>query len=145
MERRSAPNRLPCGREKSADRPRRVAVVVLAACAVAFLIADGPRAALSPALYAIVSGAALYVIVKHPMPPSRWDRRRIIVSAVVLAPATLAVLGVLVWAAAVVPDWPTRLLALGGIAFVLAIVFWLIRTARKENQATQGCPDLPGG
>lgn len=79
-----------------------------------------------------------------PMPPSRWDRRRIIVSAAVLGPATLAVLAVLVWAAVVVPDWPTRLLALGGIAFVLAIVFWLVRTARKENQAVresmQGSP-----
>jgi hypothetical protein len=110
-----------------------VAVVVLAVCAVAFLIADGPRAALWPGLYAIAGGTALYVMVKHPTPPIRWDRRRIIVSAAVLGPATLGTLAVLVWAAVVVPDWPTRLLALVGIAFVPAILFWFVRTVRKER------------
>jgi negative regulator of sigma E activity len=56
----------------------------------------------------------------------------------------LAVLAVLVWAAVVVPDWPTRIVALVVIALVPASVFWGVRTARKEDQAaresTQGTP-----
>lgn len=118
-----------------------VALVVLAICTVGFLVADGPRAALSPALSTVVCAAVLYMLVKHPPPSRRWSKQRIIVGAAVLGPATLAVL---VWAAVVVPDWPTRLLALVVIALVPAIVFWAVRTARKEDQAArasmQGTP-----
>lgn len=121
-----------------------VALVVLAICTVGFLVADGPRAALSPALSTVVCAAVLYMLVKHPPPSRRWSKQRIIVGAAVLGPATLAVLAVLVWAAVVVPDWPTRLLALVVIALVPAIVFWAVRTARKEDQAArasmQGTP-----
>lgn len=121
-----------------------VALVVLAICTVGFLVADGPRAALSPALSTVVCAAVLYRLVKHPPPSRRWSKQRIIVGAAVLGPATLAVLAVLVWAAVVVPDWPTRLLALVVIALVPAIVFWAVRTARKEDQAArasmQGTP-----
>jgi hypothetical protein len=52
-----------------------VAVAVLVVCAVGFLIADGPRAALSPGLSAIVGGAVLYMLVKHPRSPARWRGR----------------------------------------------------------------------
>lgn len=121
-----------------------VALVVLAICTVGFLVADGPRAALSPALSTVVCAAVLYRLVKHPPPSRRWSKQRIIVGAAVLGPATLAVLAVLVWVAVVVPDWPTRLLALVVIALVPAIVFWAVRTARKEDQAArasmQGTP-----
>jgi hypothetical protein len=114
-----------------------VAVVVLATCAVAFLIADGPSAALWPGLYAIVGSVVLYRLVKHPMPPSRWSKRRIIGSAAVIGPATVAVVAVLVWVVLVVPDWPPRLVALAGIVLVPAIVFWGARTARQEDQAAR--------
>jgi hypothetical protein len=114
-----------------------VAVVVLATCAVAFLIADGPRAALWPGLYAIFASMVLYRIVKHPMPPSRWHKRRIIVSAAVIGPVTVAMVAVLVWVVVVVPDWPPRLLAVAGIVLVPAIAIWGVRTARQEDQAAR--------
>ncbi|TCM45315.1 hypothetical protein EV648_107469 [Kribbella sp. VKM Ac-2568] len=54
------------------------------------------------------------------------------------------VLAALVRAAVVVPDWPTRLLVLAGIPVVLAIVFWAVRFARREDQTAresmQGTP-----
>jgi hypothetical protein len=113
-----------------------VAVVVLATCAVAFLIADGTRAALWPGLDAIGFSAVLYRLVKHPMPPSRWSKRRIIGSAAI-GPAAAAVVAALVWVVVVVPDWPTRLLALAGIVLVPAIAFLGVRTARQEDRAAR--------
>ena len=114
-----------------------VVVVVLATCAVAFLIADGPRAALWPGLYAIVGSVVLYRLVKHPMPPSRWSKRRSIGSAAVIGPATAAVVAALVWVVVVVPDWPPRLVALAGIVLVPAIAFWGVRTACQEDLAAR--------
>jgi peptidoglycan biosynthesis protein MviN/MurJ (putative lipid II flippase) len=121
------------------------ALVILATCTVAFLVMDGPRAAISPALSTVVCGVILYRLVKHPMPPSRWSKRRIIVSAAVLGPVTIAMVAVLAWVVVIVPDWPTRLLALVGIAVVPAIVLWGVRIARTEHQSAlksvQGAPD----
>jgi hypothetical protein len=114
-----------------------VAVVVLATCAVGFLIADGPRAALWPGLYAIVFSVILYRLVKHPMPPSRWSKRRIVGSAALIGPAAAAVVAALVWVVVVVPDWPTRLVALAGIVLVPAIAFLGVRTARQEDRAAR--------
>jgi peptidoglycan biosynthesis protein MviN/MurJ (putative lipid II flippase) len=121
-----------------------VAMVVAAACTVAFLAMDGPRAAISPAFSTVLCGVLLYRLVKHPPPPRRWSKQRIIVGAAVLGSATFAVLAALVLGAVVAPDWPTRLLLLAGIPLVLAIVFWAVRFARKEDEAAresmQGAP-----
>ncbi|WP_132295348.1 hypothetical protein [Kribbella sp. VKM Ac-2568] len=121
-----------------------VALVISTACTVAFLVMDGPRAALSPAFSMVLCGVILYRLVKHPPPPRRWSKQRIIVGAAVLGSGTLVVLAALVRAAVVVPDWPTRLLVLAGIPVVLAIVFWAVRFARREDQTAresmQGTP-----
>jgi peptidoglycan biosynthesis protein MviN/MurJ (putative lipid II flippase) len=121
-----------------------VALVIAAACTVAFLVMDGPGAAISSAFSTVLCGVGLYRIVKHPMPPRRWTKQRIIVGAVVLGAATMAVLAALVQGAVVVPDWPTRLILLAGIPVVLAIDFWAVQFARREDQAArasmQGTP-----
>lgn len=79
----------------------------------------------------------LYRLVKHPPPPRRWSRQRIIVGAVILGSATLAVLAALVQGAVVVADLATRLMLLAGIPVVLAIVFWAVQFARREDQAAR--------
>jgi hypothetical protein len=66
------------------------AIEVWTAKADLFLIADGPGAALSPGLSAIVGGAVLYMLVKHPRPPARWHRQHIILAAAVVVPVTAA-------------------------------------------------------
>jgi hypothetical protein len=114
-----------------------VAVVVLATCAVGFFIADGPRAALWPGLYAIFGGVLLYRLVRHPSAPQRWGKRRVIVSLSVVGPVTAVVVGVLVWVVLNAVDWPTRLIAMFAIALVPLIVLWGIQVARREYQAAR--------
>lgn len=108
--------------------------MVLAVCAVAFLIIDGPREALSPGLYAVAAGFALYWHAKHPPAPARWDRRRILLSASLLIPITVAMVAILIWVLVAVPDWPVRILATAGLVLVPALLFWLLRTARRDDQ-----------
>lgn len=118
-----------------------VAVVVLAVCAVAFLIIDGPREALWPGLYAIAAGIGLYWHVKHPPAPARWDRRRILLSASVLIPITVAMVAILIWVLVTVPDWPVRILATAGLVLVPALLFWLLRTARRDDQLARNASE----
>jgi hypothetical protein len=114
-----------------------IALVLLAICAVAFLVADGPRAAFSPALGAVVSGVVLYRLVKHPAPPHLWSKQRFIAYGAAVGVSGLAVMAVLAWVAVVVPDWPTRLVALVGIALVPVVAPWGVRMVRNEDRAAR--------
>jgi len=114
-----------------------VVLIVLVACAVGFAVVDGLRAAASPALSAVVCGFVLYRLVKHPMPPTRWTRRRVILVAVALAPVSVAVIATMVWVIVVNPDWTIRLVAAVAIAVVPASLVWLVRLARREDQAAK--------
>jgi hypothetical protein len=120
-----------------------VLLVVQVASALGFFITDGARAALWPTVFAIFCGVILYRLVRHPRPPTRWNKRRVILSVAVLAPATVAVVVTLAWVVLVVPDWPIRLLALAGMASVPAIIFWGVRIARHEDQAAQNTVQGP--
>jgi peptidoglycan biosynthesis protein MviN/MurJ (putative lipid II flippase) len=120
-----------------------VALVILVASALGLFITDGARAALSPTVSAIVCGVILYRLVRHPPPPTRWNKRRVILSVAVLVPATVAVVVTLAWVVLVVPDWPIRLLALAGMASVPAIIFWGVRIAHHEDQVARGTAQGP--
>ena len=120
-------------------------LVVLVASALGLFITDGARAALSPTVSAIVCGVILYRLVRHPPPPTRWNKRRVALSAAVLGPATVALVVTLAWVALVVPDWPIRLFALVGIASVPAIIFWGVRIARHEDQVARDTAQGPPG
>ncbi|MFC5261708.1 hypothetical protein ACFPJ1_06260 [Kribbella qitaiheensis] len=122
-----------------------VVLVVLAICTVGLLVTDGPRAALSPALGAVINGVLLYRLVKHPTPPRIWSKQRFIAYVVVVGVAGLVTAAVLTWVAVViVPDWPTRLLALVLIALVPVGALWGVQMVRKEDhaarQALEGAP-----
>ncbi len=114
-----------------------VVVLVLTVCAVGLAVVDGPRAAVTPALTAVVGGILLYRLSKHPIAPARWTRRRVTLVAVALVPASVAVIAVMVWVIVVNPDWAIRLVAAGAIAVVPASLVWLVRLARREDQAAR--------
>ena len=123
-----------------------VVLVVLAICTVGFLVTDGPRAALSPALSAAIVGVLLYRLVKHPTPPRIWSKQRFIAYVVVVGVAGLVTAAALAWVAVVVvPDWPTRLLFLVLIGLVPVVALWGVQMVRKEDHAArQALEEAPG-
>ncbi|WP_143465397.1 hypothetical protein [Kribbella sp. ALI-6-A] len=114
-----------------------IAVLILGASAVGFLVTDGPRAALSPALGAIVSGVILYKLVRNPPAPTRWTRHRVMASAAILGISGLAVIVTLVWVLTVRPEWPIRIVAVIGILLVPTLGLWSVRMARAEDRAAR--------
>ncbi|WP_020385423.1 hypothetical protein [Kribbella catacumbae] len=114
-----------------------VVLVVLVGGAVGFAVADGLRAAASPALSAALAGFALYWLIKHPMPPTRWTRQRVIRMAAVVGPASVAVVAVMIWVIVVNPDWTIRLVAAAAIAVVPVGLLWTVRLARREDRAAK--------
>jgi hypothetical protein len=110
------------------------AVVGFLALAVGQLVADGPRAAISPTLGAIVTGAVLYKLVRNPPAPTRWTRPRVIASAAIYGISSLAMIVMLVWVLTVRPEWPVRIVAVIGILLVPTLGLWLVRVARAQDR-----------
>jgi hypothetical protein len=118
---------------------------MLAVAAIGRGATDDPKAAIVPALAAVGVGIWLYSVVRHPPTPTRWTRRRVILSALLVGAVTAVTLGVLAWAALTVTDWPSRLIALVGFAFIPVVLVWSLRIVRREAraapQATDGTPE----
>jgi integral membrane sensor domain MASE1 len=114
-----------------------IAVLGLIASAVGSFVTAGPRAALSPAIGAVVFGVILYKIVRNPPAPTRWTRQRVVASAAIYAVSGLAMIVTLVWVLTVRPEWPIRIVAVIGILLVPTLGLWLVRVARAQDRAAR--------
>ncbi|MGW7679191.1 hypothetical protein ACWGID_00530 [Kribbella sp. NPDC054772] len=106
--------------------------------AIGLAVSGDVRGAVAPACAAVLGGSIVYWQAKYPPELKPWSRTRIVVSAIVGGAGTLAVLGMLGWVALVVPDWLTRLVAVGGMVFVVVLVTWVVRTVWRMNQQAAG-------
>jgi hypothetical protein len=64
-----------------------------------------------------------------------------VLSAVFGGAMTLAVLAALGWTAISIPDWPIRAVSVAGIAFVVGLVIWGVRTARRLDREARAVGD----
>jgi hypothetical protein len=114
-----------------------IAVLGSIASAVGSFVADGPRAALSPTVAAVVFGVILYKVVRNPPAPTRWTRPRVIATAAIYAVSSLAMIVSLVWVLTVRPEWPIRVVAVIGILLVPTLGLWLVRVARAQDRTAR--------
>lgn len=114
-----------------------IAVLGAIASAVGSFVADGPRAALSPTIGAVVFGVILYKVVRNPAAPTRWTRQRVVASAAIYGVTSLAMIVTLVWVLTVRPEWPIRILAIIGILLVPTLGLWLVRVAQAQDKAAR--------
>jgi peptidoglycan/LPS O-acetylase OafA/YrhL len=115
-----------------------VLLCVAAAGSVVAAVANGlagdALGAIPPAILAVLFAFGAYRQVKHPVKPQPWTRTRVVVSAVFGGALTLAVLATLGWTAISVPDWPIRAVSVAGIVFVVCLVIWVVRIARRMDR-----------
>jgi hypothetical protein len=111
-----------------------IAVLGSIASAVGSFVVDGPRAALSPTVAAVVFGLVLYKVVRNPPAPTRWTRPRVIATAAIYATSSLPMIVMLVWVLTVRPEWPIRIVAVVGILLVPTLGLWLLRVARAQDR-----------
>jgi hypothetical protein len=114
-----------------------IAVLGSITSAVGSVVVDGPRAALSPMVTAVVFGLVLYKVVRNPPAPTRWTRPRVLATAAIYATSSLAMLITLAWVLTVRPEWPIRIVAVLGILLVPTLGVWLVRVARAQDRDAQ--------
>ncbi len=114
-----------------------IAVLGSIASAVGSFVVDGPRAAVSPTVAAVVFGLVLYKVVRNPPAPTRWTRPRVIATAAIYAASSLAMIITLAWVLTVRPEWPIRIVAVLGILLVPTLGVWLVRVARAQDRAAR--------
>jgi hypothetical protein len=112
----------------------RIALVMIAISGVIALIDGQPEEAIVPGLPVVALGVVVYQQWRQPLPPPKaWTRRRTMVATLVLVPVSVVVLGTLAGVALMVA-WPNRAIGLAGFVVIVAMLVWLVQTARREDR-----------
>jgi hypothetical protein len=112
----------------------RIALVMSAILGVIALIDGRPEDAIVPGLPVVALGVLAYQQWRQPLPPPKaWTRRRITIATLVLVPASVVVVGSFAWVA-LKAAWPNRAVGLAGFVVVVAMLVWLVQTARREDR-----------
>ncbi|MEV0791593.1 hypothetical protein [Kribbella sp. NPDC050459] len=118
-----------------------VAVAGNVVAAVANGLAGDALGAVLPAVLAVAFAFGAYRLAQNPPRPQPWTKARVVLSAVFGGAMTLAVLAALGWTAISIPDWPIRAVSVAGMAFVVGMVIWGVRTARRLDREARAVGD----
>jgi hypothetical protein len=111
-----------------------IALVMIAIWDVIAIIDGQPEDAIVPGLPVVALGVLVYQQWRQPLPPPKaWSSRRITIATLVLVPMSAVVVGSFAWVA-LKAAWPNRAIGLAGFVVVVAMLVWLIQTARREDQ-----------
>jgi hypothetical protein len=111
-----------------------IALVAFTIAAVIGLVDGRPEDAIVPGLSVVVVGVVVYQQWRRPLPPPKaWTRRRTTVAILVMVPVSIVTLGMFAWVA-IKASWPNWAVGLVGFVFVVAMLVWLVVTARREDR-----------
>jgi hypothetical protein len=110
-----------------------VAAAALAAVAALGLIFDGPRAAVYPAVAAILCGLSIYLQTRYPETLKHWTRRRIVDTTTVTVLAAALSLGGFMLATPGFSSWTLPVTSLVVILATMLFAFARLLKAEPRN------------